>query len=428
MATTKRRVVSRKFYNSHSLIREREYGFYWYDLLWKIIRPVMIFLISLMITAGIFISGWLRIYDNFLKPVDPDDQSTRTFVVSSGEYVATIANHLVEQGFIRNKGIFKYMVMFKGVTNDIQYGRYQLSPSMTPSEIIDVLSSGVSSNERTITIIPGWTIEDIGEYLYSIEAISDLDEFYSYCNSVDYFAGSFHQVRQAVDSGTTGERKFLLEGYLAPDTYRIFVDASIESILRKLLGQTEIVMDELYADYEAHYEEEEDAPPRFVTNLTQDQIIIMASMIEKEASSKEDMARVAAVFYNRLAAGMRLESDPTVKYTTGSTDIVLSTADLSSVSPYNTYIIYGLPAGPICNPSKAALYAALHPDEEYMSEGYFYFCSTDPRSGVLHFSRTLEEHNAAVAEYMPLWIAYDNEQRAARAQAEAAEAAGEAAP
>ena len=426
MASTKRRVVSRKFYNARTLIREREYGFYWYDALWRLVRPVMIFLVSLMITAGIFVSGWMRVYDNFLKPADPEDRATRTFVVNNGDYVNTIANHLVEQGLVRNKGIFKYMVMFKGVTNSIQYGRYELSPSMTTSEIIDILSSGVNSNERTITIIPGWTVEDIGNYLLSIDAITDLDEFYAYCNSEAYFAGSFHQVRQAVDSGTAGQRKFLLEGYLAPDTYRIFVDASIESILRKLLGQTEIVMDNLYADYEAAGEDGA-GNAGFRTWLSQDQIIILASMIEKEAASKEDMAKVAAVFYNRLAAGMRLESDPTVKYTSGATEIILPNAALSDRNPYNTYVNTGLPAGPICNPSKTALNAALHPNETYLAEGYYYFCSTDPRSGVLHFSRTLEEHNAAVAQYMPLWAAYDAEQRAAR-EAEQAEQAGKAAP
>ncbi|MBR0464351.1 MAG: endolytic transglycosylase MltG [Clostridia bacterium] len=420
MAKTKRRIVSKKFYNSKTLMREREYGFYWYDALWRFARPIVIFLISLTITAGFFVSAWLRIYDGFLAPVDVNDKSTRTFVVQSGEYVATIANHLVEQGFVRNKGIFRYMVMFKGLTNDIQYGKYELSPSMTTSEIIDILSSGSSSRERTITIIPGWTVEDIGRYLLSVGAIEDMSEFLTYCDSADYFAGSFHQVRQAVEGGRTSERKYLLEGYLAPDTYRVFVDASIESILRKLLGQTEIVMDQLYAGFEGGYEED-DVFDGFVTNLTQDEIIIMASIIEKEAVTPQDMARVSAVFYNRLADNAKLEADSTVKYITGSTEFILSTSELNEQNPYNTYVVTGLPPGPICNPSRTALNAALHPDEDYLNEGYFYFCSTDPHSGTLYFSKTLEEHNAAVAEYMPLWQAYDEEQRALRESAEQAD-------
>ena len=415
MANKKRRVVSRKFYNQRTLHREREYGFYWYSWLWKIIRPVLIFLISAIITVGIFIDGWFVIYDNFLKPMDPDNKATVPFVIEKGDTVTKIARVLSEQGLLRNQGIFKYLVMFRGVTSDIQYGTYQISPSMTVSEIVDIVSSGTSSSERTITIIPGWTVEDIAQYFLSVGALTDTDEFYRLCNSVEYFGANSHQVAQALASGTASSRKYLLEGYLAPETYRVFTTASAESLLCTLLKQTEIVMDELYASIEAGSGDEDDLP----VALTQDQIIILASMIEKEAVTEEDRARVSAVFYNRLAAGMRLESDPTVKYMTGSTDFILSSKDMSLDTPYNTYVIYGLPAGPICNPSPAALRAALHPNKNYIDEGYLYFCSTDPHSGELYFSKTLEEHNAAVAEYWPLWEAYDEEQRAAREANEA---------
>ena len=410
MANKKRRVVSRKFYNQRTLHKEREYGFYWYSWLWKIIRPVLIFAISAIITVGIFVNGWFVVYDNFLKPMDPDDTATVPFVIEKGNTVTRIAKNLSEQGLLRNQGIFKYLGMFRGVTSDIQYGTYQISPSMNVSEIVDIISSGSSSETRVIRIIPGWTVEDIAQYLVSVQAITDVDEFYRLCNSVDYFGANSHQVAQAIAAGTTTNRKYLLEGYLAPDTYQVFSNASAESLLRTLLGQTEIVMDRLYASVESGEYDEEELP----VSLTQDEIIILASMIEKEAVTAEDRGRVSAVFYNRLAAGMRLESDPTVKYMTGSTDFILSSGEMSMVTPYNTYVIPGLPIGPICNPSPAALEAALHPNKNYIDENYLYFCSTDPRKGVLHFSKTLEEHNAAVAQYWPLWEAYDAEQRAAR--------------
>lgn len=411
MANKKRRVVSRKFYNQKTLHKEREYGFYWYSWLWKIIRPLLIFAISAIITLGLFVNGWYAIYDHFLKPMNPDDKATVPFVINRGDYVNKIANNLAEQGLLRNKGIFKYMVMFRGVTNDIQYGTYQISPSMTASEIIDIISSGTSSVERTITIIPGWTVEDIANYFVSINALTSTDEFYRLCNSVEYFGANSHQVAEALASGTTSQRKYLLEGYLAPDTYRVFANASEESLLRTLLGQMEIVMDELYASVEAS---EDVAEGVFVSTLTPDETIILASVIEKEAASAEDMAKVSAVFHNRLAANMRLESDPTIKYVTGSTNFILSNAELAQSSPYNTYTNDGLPIGPICNPSPTALKAALHPNQYYIDENYLYFCSTDPRSGELCFSKTLEEHTAAVAQYWPLWEAYDAEQRAAR--------------
>ena len=413
MARKKRRVVSRKFYNQRTLLREREYGFYWYAWLWKIIRPILIFGASAIIVLGIFVNVWFALYDNFLKPVNPDDQSTVTFKINQGDYVSTIGNHLVEQGLLRNKGIFKYMVMFKGVTSEIQYGTYQLSPSMNVSEIIDILSSGTSSVERSITIIPGWTVEDIANYFYTIGAIEDKSEFLALCNDQEKFASVSHQVAQAIEAGTTSGRKYLLEGYLAPDTYRVFTTASAESLIKTLLSQTELVMDDLYASIEAN---EAVAEGSFVSTLTQDQTIILASMIEKEAGTADDYGRVSAVFHNRLALGMRLESDPTVKYVTGSTDFILPSDELNLDSAYNTYVISGLPIGPICNPSKAAIEAALHPNQEYINEGYLYFCSKDPSSGELQFSRTLEEHEAAVAQYRPLWEAYDAEQRAKAAE------------
>lgn len=413
MARKKRRVVSRKFYNQKTLLREREYGFYWYAWLWKIIRPILIFAASAVIVLGIFVNVWFALYDNFLKPANPDDSSTVTFKINQGDYVSTIGNHLVEQGLLRNKGIFKYMVMFKGVTSEIQYGTYQLSPSMTVSEIIDVLSSGTSSVERSITIIPGWTVEDIANYFYSIGAIEDKADFLALCNDQEKFASVSHQVAQAIESGTASGRKYLLEGYLAPDTYRVFTTASAESLIKTLLSQTELVMDDLYASIEAN---ETVAEGSFVSTLTQDQTIILASMIEKEAGTANDYGRVSAVFHNRLARGMRLESDPTVKYVTGSTNFILSSDELNLDSAYNTYVIGGLPVGPICNPSKAAIEAALHPNQEYINEGYLYFCSKDPDSGELQFSRTLEEHEAAVAQYRPLWEAYDAEQKAKAAE------------
>lgn len=140
--------------------------------------------------------------------------------------------------------------------------------------------------------------------------------------------------------------------------------------------------------------------------MTMDEVFTLASMIEKEAKTA-DFARVSAVFHNRLKLGMTLGSDVTVKYVSGSEKMVLSSSDLSVESPYNTYTRKGLPVGPICNPSMDAVVAALYPDEQYVAQKYLYFCSKDPNSGELYFSKTQEEHDAAVAMYRPLWEEYD---------------------
>jgi UPF0755 protein len=174
------------------------------------------------------------------------------------------------------------------------------------------------------------------------------------------------------------------------------------------MDQTEVVLNDVYS---LPQQDDEEAPARFETNLTYDKTIILASMIEKEAVKDEDFARVSAVFHNRLTSGIRLESDPTIKYTTGVKRFILTEDELRSNTSYNTYVITALPAGPICSPSKLALEAALYPDMEYIVENYMFFCSMDPTTGDLNFSKTKTEHDEAVTQYRPLWLEYDNRQR-----------------
>ena len=113
------------------------------------------------------------------------------------------------------------------------------------------------------------------------------------------------------------------------------------------------------------------------------------------------------MFHNRLKQKIKLGSDVTIHYITGVRKMSLTTADLQIKSPYNTYLNTGLPLGPICSPSEAAINAALYPDETFVAENYLYFCAKDPESGELHFSKTQAEHDQAVAIYAPLWKAYD---------------------
>ncbi|MBQ5770568.1 MAG: endolytic transglycosylase MltG, partial [Clostridia bacterium] len=144
--------------------------------------------------------------------------------------------------------------------------------------------------------------------------------------------------------------------------------------------------------------------------LTESEIITLASIIEKEATTVEDMKRVSAVFYNRLAKKDKLQSDPTATYLTDTTRLALTGDDINVNTAYNTYRITGLPVGPICNPSRNALDAALHPDETYLAEGYYFFCAAEPGTGRLVYAKTNAEHEKNVAKYRPLWQAYDSQQ------------------
>jgi UPF0755 protein len=291
---------------------------------------------------------------------------------------------------------------------------------MNAGEIITELTSGSQTNERVITIVPGWTVEDIAQYLVGIGALEDSGEFLRLCNDVDRFVGSSYALRDAQNHGTLAGRKYALEGYLAPDTYRIFVSATAESIIRTLLNQHNKVVDSVfYADHSEFYTDEEGVyheVEKYNSTLTMDQTVTLASMIEKEAANREDYARVSAVFHNRLAQGLKLESDPTVTYLSGAHKLALSDEEIAQQNPYNTYYVPALPAGPICNPSAAALEAAMLPDMEYIRDGYLYFCATEPNSGKLAFSISKAEHDANVALYRPLWEEYDRQHAGTQAQ------------
>ena len=420
-----RRPFSRPMrYDQRTLREEREYGLYWYAWLWHILRPVTVFLCAVLIVVGLVTMGWNRVYETFLMPVDPNNTQTVRFTIESGDSISEIGENLENAQLLRNRTVFRYLVQFMGVTDKISYGTFDLSPSMDVNAIITELSSGSQNAERTITIIPGWTVEDIADYLYEEGAIQSREEFLTLCRDAAPFAEMSYPIKLAQDLGTLSGRKYQLEGYLAPDTYRVFRNASAQQIVSTLVEQTNTVIDEVYYSDSIQYEiDPETGEYREVVryrndDLTLDEIIILASMIEKEAASTEDYGRVSAVFTNRMNAGMRLESDPTATYLLGVDKLALSNEETSAVNNYNTYVIDGLPIGPICNPSAAAMHAALYPDTQYIEEGYLYFCAKEPTSGELAFAKTLEEHQANVAQYRPLWEEYDR-QTAAQAEATA---------
>ena len=373
---------------------ERRYGFYWYDWLWRVLRPLLVFAASFVIVCGLIYTGYRKVDELFFAPVDAQDTATVAFEVTSGSSLSTVSVNLENAGLIHNHTVFKYMADFMGMGQKIQSGDYELSRAMSATQILDQLVSGDGKPlTTTITIIPGWTIEDVASYLVEKKVLSSADEFLALCKTGESYAG-YYFIEDVLSQDDAGDRKYALEGYLSPNTYEIYTSASADTIVRRLLSQTE-------AAYLLSYDERAQE-----LGITMDDVFTLASMIEKEAK-KADFAKVSAVFHNRLKAGMTLDSDVTVKYASGSQKMYLNSDDLSVDSAYNTYQRKGLPVGPVCNPSMDAVVAALYPDEQYLAQKYLYFCSTDPDSGELHFSKTLEEHQAAAAMYQPLWEEYD---------------------
>lgn len=394
MKKRQRRQEPQEEYSYEQLREEREYGLFWYSWLWNILRPILVILCVMVIVVGIFATGWHFISARYVDPVDASSTAAVTFEVKSGSSLTRVANNLEAAGLVRNRSVFKYYADFLGYGQKIQAGTYTLSPSMTLREIAEQLTRGDGTPlVRRITIIEGWTVQSIAAYLKREGVISDEEQFLSLCRTGERFS-AYYYIADVRASANFSQRIYALEGYLSPNTYEIYTSATPEEIIKKLLSQTEAVFRDEWHDRADEL------------GMTMDQVITLASLIEKEAK-QADFARVSAVFHNRLKINMALGSDVTIKYVTGTERMSLNNSDLSVDSPYNTYRNKGLPPGPVCNPSAAAIEAALYPDETFTAQNYLYFCSKDPATGELYFSRTLEEHEAAVKIYAPLWQAYD---------------------
>ncbi|MDO5022621.1 MAG: endolytic transglycosylase MltG [Eubacteriales bacterium] len=365
-----------------------------YTGIWNLIRPIAMLLCAMLLLYGIVSTAVSLVRQKWIDPVNIKDNSDIGFVVASGDSLNRVSKNLEKQKLIRSGTFFKYFADFSGFGQKIQAGEYTLKRSMTVNEILDRLSSGDGKPTVTdITIIPGWTVEDIANYLVKENILKNTDKFLSLCKSGQDFS-AYYYIHDVLNSRDKSNRKYVLEGYLAPDTYEIYISSDEETIIRKLISQTEAVFP---SNFQERAEE---------LNLSMDDVFTLASLIEKEAKT-QDFAKVSAVFHNRLQKNMTLGSDVTIKYVLGTKRMVLTKEDLSVKSYYNTYTNKGLPPGPICNPSQDAVRAALYPDEEFLKNNMLYFCSKNPDTGELHFSRTLAEHEQAVKIYSPLWQAFD---------------------
>ncbi|MBQ6174308.1 MAG: endolytic transglycosylase MltG [Clostridia bacterium] len=385
---------AKRYYTYRSNHREREYGFFWYSGAWRAARPLLIGLASVIAVIGILWGVGSSLYGRYAAPVAPDDDVPVAFDVPAGASLTRVAGNLEEAGLIRSHTVFKYYCDFAGLGQKIQTGHYQLTRNMSMQEIAERLTLGDGiPMVRTITWIPGWSVEDFAAYLQQRGILDHTDRFLALCREGTAFS-EYAYVSDVLKTGDASRRKYVLEGYLAPDTYEIYTDATEEDILRKLLSQTDRIWTE----------ENQEAAKGL--GLTMDQIITLASIIEKEAGAG-DFAKVSAVFHNRLRRNMPLQSDVTIHYITGVRKMALTDTDTAVSNPYNTYQVIGLPPGPICSPSTQAVQAALHPDATFLAEDYLYFCAREPGSGQLVFSRTLAEHEQAVEKYRRLWIEYD---------------------
>ncbi len=279
------------------------------------------------------------------------------FNIKKGEGVKEIALHLEREGLIRNKTVFEYYIFFKDWGGNLQAGEYLLSPTLNIPQITKILVGGEAlSNEIQITIPEGFTLAQIDARLANVGLIKE---------------------------GVLKNRPHL-EGYLFPDTYRFNKDMTLDEITAKMRNNFDDKLNQERLRQEIQRQ-----------GKTIPEVITMASIVQNEAVSDKEMPILAGVFYNRLELDMLLQSDATVNYITKENRRQATLEDIKIDSPYNTYIYFGLPPGPISNPGLSAIKAALFPEET----DYLYFLH--PLDSEAIFSKTLEEHNGNKDEYLP---------------------------
>ena len=369
-------------------LREYTAGF----MAWRFLKPLLILVLSLGLVTVLGITLFNHLENNYFAPVSADTSEYKQVEIKTGSSLSGIATLLYEQGIIRNKFMFQLYADFNDKASNLQAGKYQLSPGMTLKQIMDILAAGDGGRKTIkITFTEGMTAEDIDTKLKTEGVFDDTEynDFLSLCNNAGEFS-DYKFITALSETANLDGRKYLLEGYLFPDTYEFYMDATPKDVIEKLLDRFDNVFTLQFEDRAKE------------KNMTIDQVMTLASIIEWEALPK-DFKKVSAVFYNRLDKDMQLDSCATLRYVTGLKKFVYNEEERKTDSPYNTYKVTGLPIGPIANPGQKAIEAALYPDEDFMAQGYLYFCNKDPQTGDLAFAKDLKEHEANVAQYSPLW-------------------------
>jgi UPF0755 protein len=316
----------------------------------------------------------LELFINREKMISPFNLNgtEQEFVVDQGESVSMVCIRLEQDRLIGDAELFRIYLVYSGLDRQLQSGVYQLSSIMTPMEIAaDLLDA--TPKEVVVTVLPGWRIEEVARHV----AGSGLD-----IEESDFLALGYAPLPEFFNILPVSEAPSL-EGFLFPGTYIIPREANLITVIETMLaGFSNAVTQDMIDGFERQ-------------GLSVNQAVTMASIIEKEAVVDDEKPMIASVFYNRLANGMKLETDPTVQYALGFQadssswwKSPLSTADLAIDSLYNTYQIFGLPPTPIANPDLSSLQAVAYPAET----PYFYFRAACDGSGRHNFAITYEEH------------------------------------
>ena len=313
--------------------------------------------IIIIVLLVLLIGSFLLIKEGSM-PFNKNDSSTKNFIVAGGEPLQTIVNRLEKEDLIRSRLVFYLIIKQMGYDKKIQAGEFNLSPSEDAFQIMKDLTHG--TNDEKITLIEGTRIEEMAPVISKTLNIPEV----AFIKEAD-------------------------EGYVFPDTYFIPKNANVETLLS-------IIKNNFYSKFNSTLHSQ------IKNNMSEKQVIILASLVEREARQSDTRQKVASIILKRYLDEMPLQIDATVQYALGyqlaekswwKKDLTIE--DLKINSPYNTYLNRGLPPGPICNPSLSSIEAVIKADP---TTPYWYYI-TD-KNGVMHYAKTIEEHNANVQKYL----------------------------
>lgn len=324
-------------------------------------RTFVFWTVTVVFITAISLAGWFALY--VTTPVSGTAQVR--VLIPRGAGVRRITKILGEKGIITDDVRFLVLVRLLDKVNKLRAGEFIIARGLTPLQVLQFLETAKPVS-HLVTIPEGFTMEQVAQ-VFADRHWVDKEEFLRLCRKPSFIK----------KTGLTGKT---LEGYLFPDTYALVRgEVNTEIIITMMVDNFKNVWKSLNKPDKLQWSRHE--------------LVTLASIVEKETGAATERATIAGVFYNRLRKGMRLQSDPTTIYGLAHFNGNLTRRDLQSKTPYNTYVIPGLPPGPICSPGRSALSAVLHPAKV----PYYYFVAKN--DGTHCFSTSLKQHNRAVRTY-----------------------------
>mgnify|MGYP003081728315 FL=1 len=377
--------MSQEEHKKHSLISDtdtkRDIRKKETSIIKKIMKYFMIALLVIVLVGGFFTWNYIK---GETQPVDTAQTELVSFEIEQGASVKEVSKALEKEGIIRNSKLFNFYLKFKNVSG-FKSGLYHVSKSMTLDEIIAELSGQGKDKDQNATKVLIREGEQLTEIAKEVEKSTkySAEDFMAKVQDEDFLRYLVQKFPKLLTQSYNGYQvKYVLEGYLFPATYDMNDSKTLQMLITEMVAKTDEVMSKYYDKILA-------------SDYTLQEIMAMASLIEKEGTKLEDRKKISSVFHNRIKENMKLQTDVSVQYALGEHKEAISLEDLEVDSPYNLYQNYGVGPGPYNSPSEDSILAALEPEKT----DYLYFLA-DIHTKEIYYAKTYEEHLELKAKYI----------------------------